>query len=171
MNLTHLDLERLHVTSADLDNLFGTQRVAQAARVFYPFEPQPNYDRTNGSYVGMSWMTVCQIYKRCYDTCPPYPLFQSYEEGTLCSRTDNAPFWIRDMLAYRQVRINQRRYGRKIYALRTWLHRQVARVLSWLYGWTDYIFLREFPPNMRHLWNRPHIIESPLRERRYPPPL
>ena len=171
LNLTHLDLVRLEITSADLDNLFGCQRVPRARQIFYPFVIEPNYNRTNGSYAGMSWMTVCQIYKRCYDTYPPYPLFLQYEEGTLFSRTDSAPYWIRDMLAYRQARINQRRYGRIIYALRTRAHNLVGRVLGWLYGWTDTIFLREFPPNMRHLWNRPHIIEHPQRERRYPPPL
>ena len=115
--LTHLDLVRLNVTAADLDNLFGVRLVPHSERVSYPIRPFHVNNRTNGSYDGMSWMTVCQIYKRCYDTYPPYPLFQSYEEGTLCSRTDNAPFWIRDMLAYRQARINQRRYGRKIYEL------------------------------------------------------
>ena len=169
--LTHTDIVRLEITSADLDILFDVRRVPREQQAYYPIEPELNINRTNGSYAGMSWMTVCKIYKRCYDTHPPYPMFLRYEEGTLFSRTDSSPFWIRDMLAYRQARINQRRWGRKIYAFRTWLHNQVARVLGCLYGCTDIIFLRDFPPNMRHLWRSPHIIEHPPRDRRYPPPL
>ena len=165
------DLVRLNVTSADLDALFGIRLTPYTERLTYPIEPWHYNNRTNGSYVGMSWMTICQIYNRCYDMYPLYHTFESYEGGRLRSRTDDAPFWIRDMLAYRQARINQRSYGRKIYALRTWAHGCLARLLSWLYAQTDRIFLRDFPPNMRHLWNRSHIIERPGRERRYPPPL
>ena len=170
-NLTHTDLVRLEVTSADLDTLFGTPRVPWEQQASYPPDSELNHDRTNGSYAGMSWRTICKIYERCYYYHPPYPLFAKYEEGILYSRTDLAPSWIRDMLAYRQARINQRWWGRKIYALRTWLHSQVARVLECLYRFTDFIFLRDFPPNMRHLWRRSHIIEHPPRDRRHPPPL
>ena len=107
----------------------------------------------NGSYHGMSYQAVSQIYKRCYNVRMDQRSYVFWEDGIFFSRLDKFPYWIRDMLAYREAQRRRSYWTELANTFRYWTLVYSARAEEWIFEITDRVYLHEFPHNMRHLWN------------------
>ena len=147
------------------ERICGDPDIPQHLLVHYDQNPELLLNFTNGSYHGMSATRVGNIYKRVYGFRLQWYHWELWDDGTFYSRLDRFPYWIRDMLAYRAAARRKARYFELLNTVKYWIQVYLARIQDWWYNKLDYWFLRDFPPNMRHLWRQSHHVQWPGRER------